>query len=186
MQKYQPENKEKQLIADYQQSGSLEVLGELFQTYMPLIYGICLKYLKEKEDSQDAVMQIFEQLIEKLKNHEVKNFKSWLYVLSKNHCLMQLRKTKQQEIVTIDEQLMETKSFFHHDDNQEQELQLKLMEKCLETLVLEQKISINLFYFQKKCYQEVSQQTGFELGKVKSYIQNGKRNLKNCMEKNLE
>ena len=99
---------------------------------------------------------------------------------------MQLRKTKQQEIVTIDEQLMETQSFFHHDDNQEQELQLKLMEKCLETLVLEQKISINLFYFQKKCYQEVSQQTGFELGKVKSYIQNGKRNLKNCMEKNLE
>lgn len=186
MQKPQQENKDKQLIVDFQKSGNLELLGELFRPYMPLVYGICLKYLKDKEDSEDAVMQIFEQLIEKLKNHEVKNFKSWLYVLSRNHCLMELRKSKKLDLVTIDEQFMETESFFHHDDNTSPEMQLKLMEKCLETLVLEQKISINLFYLQKKCYQEVAEDTGFELGKVKSYIQNGKRNLKICMEKNLE
>lgn len=186
MQRYQPENKEKQLIADYQKSGSLEVLGELFEPYMPLIYGVCLKYLKEKEDSEDAVMLIFEQLIDKLKNHEVKNFKSWLYVLSRNHCLMELRKNKQLEMLTIDERFMENEYNFHHEDNTNKELQLKLMEKCLETLVLEQKLSIDLFYLQKKCYQEVAEKTGFELNKVKSYIQNGKRNLKICMEKNLE
>lgn len=184
--KYQTENKDEELIADYQKSGKLEVLGELFEPYMPLVYGVCLKYLKEKEESEDAVMQVFEQLIDKLKNHEVKNFKSWLYVLSRNHCLMELRKNKRLEMVSIDERFMENESTFHHEDNSNKELQLKLMEKCLETLVLEQKLSIDLFYLQKKCYQEVAEKTGFELNKVKSYIQNGKRNLKICMEKNLE
>jgi RNA polymerase sigma-70 factor (ECF subfamily) len=58
------------------------------------------------------------------------------------------------------------------------------LEKCIETLGDEQKQCVKLFYLQEKCYKEITESTGFDMNKVKSYIQNGKRNLKICMEKN--
>ncbi|MFC5283472.1 RNA polymerase sigma factor [Pedobacter alpinus] len=174
------------LVAKYKKSGDLQVLGSLYKDYMPLVYGVCLKYFKEPELSKDAVMQIFEQLIEKLKNHEVKNFKSWLYVLSRNFCLMELRKSKKMNIVNIDDNFVESAPLLHHDDNDTKEAQLVLMEKCIETLTEEQKWSVKLFYLQQKCYTQVADVTGYDLKKVKSYIQNGKRNLKICIEKNGE
>jgi RNA polymerase sigma-70 factor (ECF subfamily) len=173
-----------QQIAEYKKSGDLGILGQLFKPYMPLVYGVCLKYFKNEEDAKDAVIQIFEQLITKVEVHEIKNFKSWLYVLSKNYCLMELRKGKKMTIVNIEDHFMELDSISHHDDSNE--WHLTAMEECLETLTSEQKVSVSLFYLQQKCYQEVAEATGFELKKVKSYIQNGKRNLKICIEKKSE
>ena len=173
---------DEQLIASYKNSGDLNVLGALYNVYMPLVYGVCLKYFKDKELSKDAVMQIFETLITKLKNHEVQNFKSWLYVLSRNHCLMQLRKSQKHQTVNIDDTFVESDTLLHHDDSDTKETQLVLMEKCIETLNEEQQLSVKLFYLQQKCYTEVAEVTGYDLKKVKSYIQNGKRNLKICIE----
>ncbi len=174
------------LVDSYKKSGDLQVLGNLYENYMPLVYGVCLKYLKDTEASKDAVMQIFEQLIAKLKNHEVANFKSWLYVLSRNFCLMELRKSQKNNTINIDDTFVESAPLLHHDDSNTKETQLVLMEKCIETLTEEQKWSVKLFYLQQKCYTEVANVTGYDLNKVKSYIQNGKRNLKICIEKNGE
>ena len=182
----EPISLDEQLVADYKKSGNLLVLAKLYEPYMPLVYGVCLKYFKEKEESKDAVMQIFEELIHKLKAHEVKIFKSWLYVLSRNHCLMELRKRQKHTIVNIEDQFMELESLQHHEDSSQKEWHLTVMEKCMETLSDDQKISVNLFYLQQQCYTEVAQNTGFDLKKVKSYIQNGKRNLKICIEKQGE
>jgi RNA polymerase sigma-70 factor (ECF subfamily) len=99
---------------------------------------------------------------------------------------MILRKEQKQITVSFDDVLMETEPFLHHEDSQEKEQKLKAMERCLESLNLEQKISVDLFYLQQKCYAEVAALTGYEMQKVKSYIQNGKRNLKICIEKNGE
>lgn len=173
-------------IAEFKSSGSLDSLGELYKPYMSLVYGVALKYLKDKEESKDAVMQVFEILIEKVKNHEITNFKSWLYVLTRNHCLMILRKEQKYKTVDIEDSVMESDTFLHHDNGIEREMQLAAMEKCIETLDDAQKESIKLFYLQQKCYAEVSEYTGYDLKKVKSYIQNGKRNLKICIEKNGE
>ncbi|HVI47092.1 MAG TPA: sigma-70 family RNA polymerase sigma factor [Chitinophaga sp.] len=173
-----------ELIREYKATGQLEVLAALYQRYMNLVYGVCLKYFDE-EASKDAVMQIFEELIGKLKQHEVQNFKSWLHVLSRNHCLMKIRAMKNKESlrVSVDEYpVMENGEMGHHDNGITLEDNLQSMEKCLETLPEEQKRSIGLFYLQEKSYREVSVITGFEMNKVKSYIQNGKRNLKICME----
>lgn len=170
------------LIDSYQKTGDMAVLGELYQPYMSLVYGLCLKYLKDKDLSKDAVMQIFEELVSKLKNHEIKNFKSWLYVLSKNYCLMQLRKSQKHQMVNIEDAFMESESIMHHDNIIIKETKLTLMEECIEALNHEQKMSVKLFYLDQKCYNEVSEKTGYDLKKVKSYIQNGKRNLKNCIE----
>ena len=172
------------MLYQYKNTGSLEVLGILYHRYMPLVYGVCLNYFKEEEASKDAVMQIFEELVVKLKVHEVQNFKSWLHVLTRNHCLMALRKSAKNNTVSLEDAFVENGDFVHLDIDDTKERQLKVMEKCMDTLPEEQKVSVDLFYLQEKCYKEVADITGYEMLKVKSYIQNGKRNLKICMEKN--
>lgn len=177
---------EPQLLAGYRRTGDLEILGKLYQNYMPLVYGLCLKYLKDEEQSKDAVMHIFEQLIDKLRVHEVANFKSWLYTLSRNYCLMQIRASGKQEIVPLEDNFMEKDALVHLDIDDTRERKLTVMEECMEKLPEEQKETVRLFYLEQKCYKEVADTTGYELNKVKSYIQNGKRNLKICIEKNSE
>jgi RNA polymerase sigma-70 factor (ECF subfamily) len=174
---------DKELLRLYQQSGDMSVLGELYQRYMELVYGVCLKYYKEPERSKDSVMQIFEELVIKLKKHEVENFKSWLYQLAKNHCLMQLRTPKNLKTVEISPQLMQNEESVHLNGALEKEENLKKMEYCLGTLAEEQRQALQLFYFQGKCYDQIAEITGQNWNQVRSFIQNGRRNLKNCMEK---
>ena len=172
------------LIRSYKQSADLKTLAELYQRYMELVYGVCLKYFKEPERAKDSVMQIFEELITKLKKHEVENFKSWLYQLAKNHCLMQLRTPRNLKTVEIDPSLMQSEENVHLNGELEKEENFTRMEHCLEQLPAEQEQMIRLFYLQGKSYNEISAQTGCEWNQVRSYIQNGRRNLKICMEKN--
>lgn len=174
------------LIAAYQKSGDLEVLGTLYNKYMHLVFGVCFNYFKDEEQSKDAVMQIFEELVVKLKVHQVQNFKSWLHVLSRNHCLMALRKSAKNPTVAMEDNFVENGDFVHLDIDDTRETRLTIMEKCMETLTEEQRRSVDLFYLQEKCYKEVADITGYDMLKVKSYIQNGKRNLKICIEKNSE
>lgn len=173
-----------ELLRLYKHSDDLSVLGELFNRYMSLVYGVCLKYLKDREESRDAVMQIFEKLVTSLREHEVEHFKSWLYVTARNHCLMQLRARKGKNFEEISPYLMENDTPAHLEDEPEMEANLSKLEKCIETLVSEQKRCVQLFYLEQKCYRDISQLTGFDDNKVKSYIQNGKRNLRICMERN--
>jgi RNA polymerase sigma-70 factor (ECF subfamily) len=152
---------------------------------MDQVFGVCLKYFKETEKSKDAVMEIYEQLYVKLRLHEVDNFKGWLMVLSRNYCLMQLRSPKNLKTSEIDEGFMQSNQIAHLPNEAfEKEAHLVQLEKCIETLPEDQQKSINLFFLQQKCYQEIADVTGFEWNKVRSFIQNGKRNLKICMEKN--
>lgn len=175
---------ESDMLSAYRRTGDLEILGRLYNDYMTLVYGLCLKYLKDEELSKDAVMQIFEELIEKLKKFEVSNFKSWLYTLARNHCLMILRSNSKHVFVSLDNENMERPEVVHLSIDTNNESQLLSMEKCIEGLPEEQRLTIDLFYLQQKCYKEVADSTGFDMNKVKSYIQNGKRNLKICMERN--
>ncbi len=175
-----------ELIARYKLNGDLDALGILYNRYMHLVYGVCFNYFKDEEQSKDAVMQIFEELVKKLRVHEVQNFKSWLHVLTRNHCLMALRKSARQNNVSLDDRFVENEEFVHLDIDNTKETQLTIMEKCMETLSEEQRKSVDLFYLQEKCYKEVADITGYDILKVKSYIQNGKRNLKICIEKNSE
>lgn len=178
------EQDDAELIRSYKLSGDLAVLGQLYNKYMHLVFGVCVNYLKDEEASKDAVMQIFEELIVKLKVHEVQNFKSWLHVLTRNHCLMAIRKNSKNETVSLEDTFVENTDFVHLDIDDAKESKLTVMEKCMEKLPEEQKVTVDLFYLQEKCYKEVADITGYDMLKVKSYIQNGKRNLKICIEKN--
>jgi len=177
---------EQGLLTDYRKTGNIELLGKLYEQYMPLVFGLCLKYLKDEEKSKDAVMQIFEDLVKKLRVHEVSNFKGWLYSVARNYCLMEIRSSSKHNIISIDDDFMETGALMHLNVEDVPEEKFKIMERCIESLPSGQKDVITLFYLQQKCYKEVSEITGFDLNKVKSYIQNGKRNLKICIEKYSE
>ena len=174
-----------ELLAHYKTEGDVQVLGELFSRYTSLIYGVCLKYLKDRDDSKDAVMQVFEKLVQSLKEHEIENFKSWLYVTSRNHCLMQIRSKKGKMTEDISDNLMESDLVLHLEEETELEGNLTKLEKCIQQLVNEQKHCVQLFFLEQKCYKDITGLTGFDLNQVKSFIQNGKRNLKICMEKNV-
>lgn len=172
-----------ELVQQYKLSTDLQVLGTLYQRYMDLVYGVCLKYLKEPEDAKDAVINLFEELVSKVQKHEIENFKSWLYQVAKNHCLMRLRSAQKSVLVKMDTGLMQSEENVHLDGVFEKEEHFKQLEYCLERLISEQRQAIELFYLEGKCYNEIADQTGLEWNKVRSFIQNGRRNLKLCMEK---
>jgi len=169
------------LLSTYRSGDDLAVLGRLYEKYVSLVYGVCLKYLKDDEQAKDAVMGIFEELVSKTKQHDIKQFRAWLYVLARNYCLMQLRAGKKMEVVALDD-VMEIAPVLHPDNKYDEDY-LKVLERCMDKLPAKQKQTVSLFYLQEKCYKEVAEHTGYSLNDVKSYIQNGKRNLKICLEK---
>jgi len=172
------------LLRNYRDTGDLAMLARLYERYMSLVYGVCLKYLKNEELSKDAVMQIFEQLLAKVNRYDIKQFKSWLYTLSRNFCLMQLRADKKWEQENLNS-VMELAVDLHPEYEALQD-DLQALERCKNKLPQAQKITINMFYLDEKCYKEIADNTGYTMNEVKSYIQNGKRNLKICLEKNRE
>lgn len=174
---------DKELVAAFKTSGDINFLSTLYQRYMELVFGVCLKYFKDPERSKDAVMDIFDELNTKLKQHEVDNFKGWLHVLARNYCLMQLRSPRNMKTTEFNPVFMYSEQNTHlNGEALEKEENFKKMEFCIDTLPEEQKQSVKLFYLQSKCYNEIAEITGFDWNKVRSYIQNGKRNLKICME----
>lgn len=177
---------DQELIARYKKEGDLTVLGTLYTRYLPLVLGCCLKYLKNKQDAQDASMQLFEQLIDKVKKNDIVNFKPWLYMVCRNYCLMQLRQLthggKFRE-VDFEETFMEFADDFHLDSIMENENVSTQLAHCIEALQKEQKKSILMFFFECVSYKQISETTGHDLKRIKSAIQNGKRNLKICLSK---
>ena len=178
------------LIEKYRHSGDLEILGLLFERYMHLVYGVCLKYFKDRDTSQDAVMSIFEKLITELEKHSVSNFKSWLYVLTRNYCLMQLRaesseKSKKEKMIKDNSSFMEN-SFELHPIDKENGISDKALEDCIKSLKEEQMKCILMFYYENISYREIAEQLKMDELKVKSHLQNAKRNLKICLESGNE
>lgn len=165
----------------YKETGNMNILAELYSPCMDNIYGVCLKYLKNSEDAQDAVINIFEELIEKVNKYEIENFPGWLYQLSRNHCLMKLRKAKSRPRV-VELPIMHFAEEQHLDTVLTKENNLNQLEDCLKTLNEKQRKAVTMFYLEDKCYKEIEETTGLDLNKVRSFIQNGRRNLKLCME----
>ena len=171
------------LLTRYQGSGDLEVLSQLYGRYAELVYGVCLKYLQDEPAAEDAVMAIFEELVNKARKHDIQNFRSWLYVLAKNYCLMQLRKEKRNPTINYEPGRMHSIDPRHHSmeasEDNGREVHLR---ECLHQLSDAQKRCITLFYYQGHTYKEIAELLPERLGKVRSHIQNGRRNLRICME----
>lgn len=176
-----------ELINIFLEKNDNQYVGELYNRYGHLVLGLCIKYLKNRDEAEDAVMTIFGQLLNDLKKHKVEYFKSWLYTYSKNYCLMQLR--KKQTILKKELDVKENEIFLMDYNNvehlNEKEQQIQVMQNALNELNKEQKECLELFYLNNKSYTEIVTITGYSNNEVKSHIQNGKRNLKLKMEAKL-
>lgn len=149
-----------------------------------MVYGVCLKIFREQGRSEDAVMAIYEELVRKVKTNEVSAFRGWLYVLARNHCLMELRKDKRRPV-----QHHAPEDMARFDDAEsaieyELPVQRNVLEHCLQQLQAAQRLAVQWFYYDDKSYKEIADHIHEEVGKVRSYIQNGRRNLRICLEKN--
>lgn len=176
-----------ELIRNFR-DGEKDCLGELFRRYLPQAFGVALKYLRDPMESEDAVMQVFEKLNNDLLHHDIRNFKSWLHSVVRNHCLMELRKKKGLFSVPLESAEtqpgnMEKLSSGHLNEGADIEERLQGLEKGILLLNSEQRTCIDLFYIQQLSYKEIAEKTGFTLLQIKSHIQNGKRNLKIFLEK---
>ena len=172
-----------ELLERYYSDKDNQWLGLVLQRYTVLLLGVCMKYLKNEEEARDAVQQIFLKSITELSKYKVAYLKSWLYMVAKNHCLMKLR--DKNIFIPVEEKIQLTSPESDGQELLEKEATLTLLENALEELNSEQKSCVTLFYLQKRSYQEIVNSTGFSLLQVKSYIQNGKRNLKILVEKKM-
>ncbi len=174
---------DEELIHRYRNSHETLYIGELYQRYTHLVFGVCMKYFRNQAEAEDATMQIFEKLIADLKKHHVIAFKPWLHTVVKNHCMMKFRKdsteSKKKTILKYETgDVVENPEENHQEMALEKEFVLQHLHEGIQELKGEQRVCIELFYLKDKSYNEVSEATGYTLNEVKSFIQNGKRNLK--------
>lgn len=170
-----------EILDNFKKSQDSKWLGLLLQQYTLLLYGLCLKYLKSENKAKDAVQQIFVKVIDEIPKYKITYFKSWLYMVAKNYCLMQLRDKKQ--FAEIDKFDIEQEEDLKIEELQKNEIEYDFLKLSLNELNPDQKQCINMFYYQKKSYHQIVEETNYSLMQVKSHIQNGKRNLKILIEK---
>jgi len=172
----------------YVESGDPALAEELYKRYLHLVLGVCYKYLKDREEARDACMQVFQQLLIKPQRTAIRSFRDWLFIITRNHCLMVLRKANTREkylgarFHELQAEIMESAARIHLYDADEQERRLSLLRSALARLPDEQRKCIELFYYEDLSYRQISEQTGYGLKQVKSCLQNGKRNLKILMD----
>lgn len=175
---------DEELVQRYRNSHETTYIGELYQRYTHLVFGVCMKYFRNEAEAEDATMQIFEKLINDLKKHHITAFKPWLHIVVKNHCMMHFRKETSQgkKMAGLKYEVkgsVENPEESHLEEALEKEYVLQHLHEGIETLKEEQRTCVELFYLKDQSYVQISEATGYSLNEVKSYIQNGKRNLKN-------
>jgi len=174
-----------ELLDYYYNDGNQQWMGILLERYTLLLLGVCMKYLKDENDAKDCVQQIFLKVLTEASKYKIDYFKSWLYMVAKNHCLMRLRAQQGKKVKEVTENV----AVAQEEDKTEllqNETTYDLLEEAIKELNEEQQQSVILFYLKKNSYQQISEKTGYSLLQVKSYIQNGKRNLKLIIEKKLK
>ena len=177
---------DQELLERFYADQDKEWLGLLLERYTLLLLGVCMKYLKNEDEARDSVQQVFLKVIQELEKYKVEYFKSWLYMVAKNHCLMILRDRQGKTPAELTERFIAVPAEEQgKDDLMLHDLTLEIMEQSIQELNQEQQQCVTLFYLEKKSYQQISEETGFTLMQVKSYIQNGKRNLKILIERKL-
>jgi RNA polymerase sigma-70 factor (ECF subfamily) len=173
---------DKELADLYRQSANQDILATLYSRHSDLLFGVGMKYLKNVDEAADACNDIYMELVEKMLKHEIQQVKAWLHTLARNHCLMKLRGDKKMPMKEFPEHFMQSEDQWHPDIAADKEKKLTSLEKCLETLKDQQKQAVSLFYMQQKSYNEIADITGIPWNNIRSQIQNGRRNLKICME----
>lgn len=175
---------DEELLIQYKESGHAAYFGILYNRYIPLLYGMCLKYLHDESKAQSAVMQLFEELLPEISDCEIRTFKTWLYGVTRNHCLQIVRKESKEIPVSFRNDVTESNEVLRLLCDEESDGErIQMLQNCLGRLPDGQRISITHFFTEEMSYADIAEKTGYSLNAVKSNIQNGKRNLTSCINK---
>lgn len=173
-----------QILNLFKQSGKSSHIGVLFKKYSHSVLGLCLHYLKDTSKAEDAVMDVFEFVLQNVNKYEIEGFKPWLMSVTRNHCLKKLTRSMKKEREIFDKNIeipalenMESVEVKDHTNDK----MLNKLELALDGLKPHQRECITLFYLNSYSYEEISSICGYSLKEVKSYIQNGKVNLKKSL-----
>ena len=172
-----------ELLRRSRDRGGADYFGALYGRYIPLLYGVCLKYLRRPDLAEDAVMGLFEHLQPRIGRYEIRDFRTWIYSAAKNHCLQQLRGSGREIPTESVAGIMESAGIVHLLEEEGDDERLAALRDCIAKLPDAQRTSIRHFFTDGMSYADIARQTGWKLKSVKSFIQNAKRNLKNCMDK---
>ncbi|MDR3118326.1 MAG: sigma-70 family RNA polymerase sigma factor [Mediterranea sp.] len=176
---------DEELLMQHKESGHAEYFGTLYNRYIPLLYGMCLKYLHNESKAQDAVLRLFEELLPQISSCDIQAFKTWLYSVARNHCLQIIRKESKEIPVSFNSDIMDSNEVLQLllSDKENDGERVQALRNCIGRLPDGQRISITHFFTEEMSYAEIAEKTGYSLNAVKSNIQNGKRNLKNYINK---
>ena len=174
---------DKELLERYRTTKDQEYISKLYKRYMHLVFGSCMKYYKNEADAEDAVMEIYEKLVVKTLTSDVKYFKSWLFTVTRNHCIEKLRKINTHADKKSAAELMHYDDVFH-PDSIDKDREVDVLHQCIDKLEEIQRECVHLFYFKKMSYSEIAEQLNLAMSQVRSRLQNGRRNLKRCMDQN--
>jgi RNA polymerase sigma-70 factor (ECF subfamily) len=175
---------DEELLMQYKESGRAEYFESLYNRYIPLLYGMCLKYLHDESIAQDTVVQLFEELLPKISDYEIQTFKAWLYSVAREYCLQIVKKESKEISVDFNSDRMESNEVLRLLCDEETDSErMQTLHNCLDRLPDGQRISIAHFFGGEMSYADIAEKTGYSLNAVKSNIQNGKRNLANCINK---
>jgi RNA polymerase sigma-70 factor (ECF subfamily) len=175
---------DEELLMQHKESGHAEYFEILYNRYIPLLYGMCLKYLQDEGEAQNAVIQLFEELLPKISSYEIQTFKTWLYNVARDHCLQIVKRESKEIPVSFNSDIMDSNEVLQLLSNKENDSErMQVLHNCLGRLPDGQRISIIHFFTGEMSYADIAEKTGYSLNAVKSNIQNGKRNLKNCINK---
>ncbi len=168
---------DEELLAQYRHTGEAEWLGRLLERHTVLLLGVALKYMKDKDAAHDAVSAVFLKALTHLPSGPIANLKGWLYILTRNHCLQHLRDRRH---TAGDEALQHVADAGEaaREDHLLKNTTLDELHAALGELGHEQRTCVTLFYLEKKSYAQITETTGYSFAQVKSFIQNGKRNLR--------
>ena len=169
------------LLSAYKATGDVEVMGVLYDRYAQLLFGFCMKYLKDEEGSKDVVSQLFAKLFDDLKRFEVQHFKAWVTRVAYNACMSRLESERRN--VYVREEFPEVEESAGASEGVPDETEVL---EAMKSLKEEQRVCLELFYLNELSYAQVSERTGYQLNQVKSFIQNGKRNLELYFRKKHE
>jgi len=176
-------NSDEDLLILYAQTNSSDYFGELYDRYIPLIYGLCLKYLQNADKAEDATMELFKILLPEVSGYEIKDFKTWIYNVAKNHCLQIVRKEKRHILVDSEISVMEPDDVLRLLEENDLDDETTTLSRCVAKLPIQQKVSISMFFKEEMSYEDIAERTGYLLKTVKSHVEIAKKNLKICIEK---
>ena len=154
-------------------------MSDFFVLYREDVLGLCYYYTRDVELSKDLTMDTFETYLKRGKKGPVINdIKSYLLGIARNLCMAHFKKSKRTQ--SIEESVLQ---FMEYEDenapNGEEVIDRLMMSMC--KLTTDQRRCVELFFIKGCSYNQISKKLNFSYNEVKSFIQNGKRNLKKLM-----